>query len=107
MDITLIGIVVGLILAAPYLMLPLASLDSRRYWRTKILDCSERGELAQVETVACGRFSSGRPARRVRQCSLWKETDGCRQSCLTEPTRPTGRSERRASGQNNGDRYRR
>ena len=82
MDNTWIAILVAVILTVPYLLLPLALLDPKNYRRTKILKCPEGGKLAEVEIKAAAELSSGKPFRRVRDCSLWTQRKGCSQTCL-------------------------
>ena len=70
-----------------FVVLPIGVDAYRRYRSRKFITCPQTHGVAEVTLnaglVALGA-AIGRPAIRVRSCSLWPKRKGCDEKCVTE-----------------------
>ena len=69
-----------------YVLLPEAAYTFFRYCHTKVLNCPETGELAEVniDALRAANFYFDKPVLRVKNCTLWPKRKGCGEGCLRQ-----------------------
>lgn len=85
---TPLTLVIGIIaLGLFYNVLPFTRDAYRRFSYGKIVSCPDTGGFAEVKLNALwAAFASifGKPALRVRSCTLWPKKRGCAEACVKE-----------------------
>lgn len=70
-----------------FVVAPVAIDAYRQFRHRKVITCPETHGLAEVNLktgLATFGAAFGRPAMRVRSCSLWPKKKGCDEKCVRE-----------------------
>lgn len=87
MDTPLITVAAIILLGSLYVLFPVVLHTFQRYRHKRVLECPETRGLAEVDIDASlAAFSSafGKPALRVKNCSLWPKRRECAQRCANQ-----------------------